>query len=292
LKHLVLGCALLAAACPALAADVETPAAAAPGEVTSTTVAADVAAPAVATDIAAPATACCTVPAGTVVELEVGELMNSSRAKRGDKFALRLHSPITVGDHVLVPAGATGVGEVVHAAAARGGGAPGELLLAGRYLEYGGQQWPLRGLKVSVSGKNNYQLTANLTIVIGVFSMFVRGHEIEVPMGTRVEAKLAQPMQLPSTMEAQVATAAGETHAVAATAAPAPTHTTIAPAATGTPAAIGADTAPATTRTTAAAAEGANAPATPAATPSPTTPADAADAEGSTRNTSTTQESR
>ncbi|QSX79516.1 cupin domain-containing protein [Agrilutibacter solisilvae] len=143
----------------------------------------------------APEAPCCRLPQGTLVELEIGEIINSARHKRGDKFPLRLRSPIKVGDVVVVPAGTTGVGEIVHAMPARGGGKPGELLLAGRYLEFAGQQLPLRGLKVSTSGRDTYGLSLGLAYAVGPFAMFVRGHEIEVPAGTAVDAKLAQDTQ-------------------------------------------------------------------------------------------------
>jgi hypothetical protein len=136
------------------------------------------------------------------VELEIVELINSSQRKRGDKFGLRLQAPIMLGGITVVPAGITGVGEVVHAMPARGGGKPGELLLAGRYLEFAGQQFALRGLKASVSGAHMYNPAFAVGTAIGPFAMFIRGHEIEIPPGARVTAKLANDLVLPGLPDA------------------------------------------------------------------------------------------
>ncbi|MFD0740021.1 hypothetical protein ACFQZQ_12120 [Lysobacter koreensis] len=153
-----------------------------------------------AADVATAApTACCRIAAGTVVELEITEPVSSSRHKRGDRFGLRLHAPLTLAGATAIPAGVIGVGEIVHAAAARGGGKPGELLLAARHLEHGSVQWPLRGLKLGSSGKDSTAAALGAALVIGPFAHFIRGHEIEIPAGTRVNAKLAQDVVLPAT---------------------------------------------------------------------------------------------
>lgn len=152
---------------------------------------------------AAPSPAACHgLCAGTVVELEITDRLNSAERKRGDRFGLRLVSGLVVDGVELVPAGATGVGEVVHASAARGGGKPGELLLAGRYLEFQGRQLPLRGLKLGVAGKSNAELALAVSFAAGPFAMFIRGREIEIPAGTPVHAKLAQDVSFDAPMPA------------------------------------------------------------------------------------------
>src|SRR6478672_2581342 len=62
--------------------------------------------------------ACCTVPALTVVEIEIVDDVNSKTAHPGDHFALRLAEPLALNGRVVLPAGTSGVGEVVHAAKA------------------------------------------------------------------------------------------------------------------------------------------------------------------------------
>lgn len=152
---------------------------------------------------AAPEHACCRVPANTVVDLEILDLLSSYQHKRGDKFRLRVVTPVVIGGTSLIAAGTLGVGEVVHAAAARGGGAPGELLIAARSLDIDGQPTPLRGLKLGVTGGDNSGMALGVAFAAGPFAMFIRGQEIEIPAGTRVNAKVAQdvilpPVQIPS----------------------------------------------------------------------------------------------
>lgn len=142
------------------------------------------------------AAACCRVAAGTVVALEILDPLNSSQRKRGDKFALRVVTPFVADGRELIPAGTTGIGEVVHAAAARGGGAPGELLIAARSLDVRGQSVPLRGLKLGVTGIDNSGMALGVSFAAGPFALFIRGREIEIPALTRVEAKVASEITL------------------------------------------------------------------------------------------------
>jgi hypothetical protein len=140
---------------------------------------------------------CCRVVAGTVIDLEIAEPITSWQHKRGDKFQLRLAQPLVVDGRLLVPAGTTGVGEIVHAAAARGGGAPGELLIAARHLDVDGGQLLLRGMKLGGSGGDNSGMAFGVSFAAGPFAMFIRGHEIEIPAGARAYAKVAEDAVLP-----------------------------------------------------------------------------------------------
>lgn len=135
--------------------------------------------------------ACCTVPANTTVELEILDRLNSSQHKRGDKFRLRVAEPLVLHGVTLIPSGIQGIGEVVHAAAARGGGAPGELLIAARWLDVDGQTLRLRGLKLGVTGGDNSGMAIGVSFAAGPFAMYIRGREIEIPAGTRVNARTA-----------------------------------------------------------------------------------------------------
>lgn len=139
----------------------------------------------------APSVTCCSLPDGTIVDLEIVDVLNSSRQRRGDRFAIRVTVPVLVDGQTVIPAGTTGIGEVVHAAAARSGGAPGELLIAARTLDVGGQSVPLRGLKLARTGQDNTAMAIGASVAIGPFAMFIRGREIEIPASTEVVAKLA-----------------------------------------------------------------------------------------------------
>jgi hypothetical protein len=135
---------------------------------------------------------CPAIAEGTPVLLELLDPVNSATAKRGDRFRLRLVDDIASGDRIIVPAGTEGVGEVVHADASRGGGKPGELSLAARYLQQQAHTIPLRGLKLGGHGKDTIRAATVAAAGIGPFALFIHGKEIEIPAGTQATAKLAQ----------------------------------------------------------------------------------------------------
>lgn len=130
--------------------------------------------------------------AGQPLELELLEAVSSGQHKNGDRFALRLAAPLLADGAEVIPAGTTGIGEVIHASPSRAGGKPGELLLAARHLEFSGRLVPLRAMKLSARGKDQVNASLAVSVVTGPFGLFVRGGEIEIPAGTRAQAKLAQ----------------------------------------------------------------------------------------------------
>ena len=138
------------------------------------------------------ATPCCRVDANSIVDLETTEPISSRDRKHGDLFGLRLHTSLIRDGVVVVPAGTTGVGEIVHADRARGGGKPGELILAARYLQVGDRQVRLHALKLGATGKDNSGTAMAASMAIGVFAQFIHGGEVEVPTGTLAQAKLLE----------------------------------------------------------------------------------------------------
>ena len=155
---------------------------------------------------AAPAleAACCTVPARTPVEIELLDTINSKANHSGESFAFRLAAPLTIDGRVLVPAGTTGVGEVVHAERARFGGRAGELILAARYLDFNGTRIALRTLRVgaqhgrdSSATINNVNLALAATVpALSLVAFMIAGGEVNVPAGTRASAQIAAEIQL------------------------------------------------------------------------------------------------
>lgn len=172
---------------------------------------------------ATPTGDCQCLPAGTLVELEIDQVLSSAAQKRGDRFVIKLHAPILHGETVLMPTGTGGVGEIIHAERSRGGGKPGELLIAARYLDAGGVQVPLRGLKFGGQGKDNSDVALGAAMAIGLFAHFIRGREIEIPAGTVVTAKLAQDFPLHAA-DAEHSSEAATPAASSTTATPASTN--------------------------------------------------------------------
>lgn len=137
-------------------------------------------APAEQVAVAGPVTAA----KNTLVTIALGEPLGSNTNKPGDKFVITLAEPLVIDGRVLLPAGTTGVGEVVHSAPSGLGGRSGELLLAARYLEADGVRIPLKGFQFAAVGRDT---TMGSLWALGL----VKGGQIIVPAGTRGTAKLA-----------------------------------------------------------------------------------------------------
>jgi hypothetical protein len=145
------------------------------------------------------------VPKLTVVTLEILADLSSDQSKSLEGFPLRLAQPIELNGTTLIPAGALGKGEVVHAKKAGGGGSPGELVIAARYLEIGGRQLPLRSLRLAAVGEskinsvNTLNTAAAATVpVAAIVGFLIKGGETSVASGTLVEAKVAQDFEVPA----------------------------------------------------------------------------------------------
>lgn len=145
-----------------------------------------------------PAAANAHIAADTLVRIELAAEVNSKTGKRGDKFPIRLASPIVVDGHIAAPAGAAGEGEVVYAEAGKGGGAPGKLVLAARYVEVGGQRIALKAFHLGDSGDDEFTQMRVAAQFIGPAVMFMNGHDVDYPVGTRANAKVAADIDLPA----------------------------------------------------------------------------------------------
>lgn len=135
----------------------------------------------------------------TPVLLDITGPVSSKTSNSLDTFAFTVAEPVMAGDVVAIPAGATGVGEIVHAKKAGGMGAAGELVLAARYVELGGRRVRLRSTAIDAEGKsrvngvNALAAAGAATILpVAVLGFFIKGGEIELPAGTRLIARLAE----------------------------------------------------------------------------------------------------
>lgn len=161
----------------------------------------------VAPEPAAPTTPCGAIASGLclqaltplVIRIEAG--ISSRTAKTGETFALTLAEPLVIDGRVVLPAGISGQGEVVHAKGT-GLGVGGELVLAARFLAIDGSQLRLRSMRVGVHGKDQQGLTFATAAMIGLPAMFIRGKHIEIPAGTLAEAKTAQPFVVQTSVPA------------------------------------------------------------------------------------------
>lgn len=132
----------------------------------------------------------------TPVVLELAEPVGSKKSQVGDHFSLRLRDPIIVDGKIVAPAGIIGVGEVIHVAKAGFGGKPGEILIAARYLEWGSIRFPLRSMRIGVSGDDRTGQAVAAGMVLLPLAFVIPGGEIEIPAGTSATARLAADVPL------------------------------------------------------------------------------------------------
>jgi len=138
------------------------------------------------------------IPALTPVVIEVVPALGSRISKTGDLFAIRLVEPVMLDGTTVMPAGAGGMGEVVHAKKPGGSGAPGELVLAARFLEVDGRQLRLRSMNYADAGESKYKTVNNLLIAssatfpaASLIGFAITGKDTNVAAGTVVSAKTA-----------------------------------------------------------------------------------------------------
>ncbi|MFW2351220.1 hypothetical protein [Qipengyuania sp.] len=141
----------------------------------------------------------------TPVVIEILEPLGSKTSASLDGYRIRLAEPIVVDGTEVVPAGAEGMGEVVHAKKAGGMGAAGELVLAARYLTVDGRQLKLRSMELleTAEGKDRMGTVHALNVAsaaspipIGLIGYFIGGGNIEIPAGALASAKLAAPFEI------------------------------------------------------------------------------------------------
>ena len=106
---------------------------------------------------------------GTAVELMVTKEVDSRSAKEGDRFKLRVNSPVIANGIAVVPVGATAWGEVTYVDGTGAGGNKGRLAAKLLYID-------LPGGPLAISGSQGTEGKANTAgVVIGVVSFGLLG---------------------------------------------------------------------------------------------------------------------
>lgn len=129
----------------------------------------------------------------TLFELETVDTISSRHSHAGNFFGLRLREPLRYGAVELVPAGTMVRGQVTHASENRFGGMAGELVLAARYVQLPQGRIRLRA-SIGASGKANTGGAATARVLFGIVGGFVQGKDKELPAGTPLSARLAEPV--------------------------------------------------------------------------------------------------
>jgi hypothetical protein len=137
------------------------------------------------------------LPAMTPVYIKIGQEVSSKKNKAGERYPIVLAEDVRVDGQVVIPAGAAGEGEVVHAARSSMGGKPGELILAARFLKVGDVDVPLRSFVMGRAGKDRSNEALAAAIVAGPLGLFVVGGVVIVPRDAVATAKTAVEVELP-----------------------------------------------------------------------------------------------
>jgi hypothetical protein len=133
-----------------------------------------------------------TLPAMTPVDIEIITPLNSKTVQIGQSFDIRLRQAITLNGITVVPVGASGKGEVIHATKARAMGRAGEIILAARFIEFGSQKIPLRSFRFGeTTGESNRDQALAAGIVFLPAMFVISGGNINIPSGTKAAAKTA-----------------------------------------------------------------------------------------------------
>ena len=90
------------------------------------------------------------------------------------------------------------MGEVVYAEHGGGGGSPGKLVLAARYLDVGGVRVRLKAFNLAAGGESEFREMQVAAEFIGPLVLLVDGHDVAYPVGTRARAKVAEAIALPA----------------------------------------------------------------------------------------------
>lgn len=139
--------------------------------------------------------------AGRPILIELAQEVSTKRQRRGDVFDIRLAEAIVLDGQTVIPAGATGRGEVVDASPGGIAGRPAKLILAARYLDYPGGRLAIRGFKMAATGRDNASLAIALsaTPYVGILALGISGGDVDYPAGTRAIAKVSMDSDLPDT---------------------------------------------------------------------------------------------
>jgi len=140
------------------------------------------------------------IPGRTPVAITIMADLDSKQNHEGDKFPIALASAVTIDNVPVLPSGALGEGEVVHAARARAAGKPGELIINARFVSCNGVRVPLGHLHFMATGDDRSHNPLFLAPYVFVSAAFVSGGQMRIMHGTRVEAQTTAEVRLPHAM--------------------------------------------------------------------------------------------
>ena len=150
------------------------------------------------------------LPAMTLVMLRMSERVNSDRSAAGYRFHFTVSEPVRSAGRIVIPVGAQGEGEVIHAAESGGHNHPGELVLAARFVRVGAEEVKLRSFVAGATDR------ANDALAVPIFDRHTgggRGDPANLGRGGVASARTAVAVRLPA-IESDPAESADSAQAV------------------------------------------------------------------------------
>ena len=134
----------------------------------------------------------------TLLTLQLDRALASDLSKPGERFPISLSEPLLRDGAVILPAGLTGEGEVIHAAKAGWGGKAGELIINARFLTCGGQRVPIGKLRFFAPGENRVGQAFAASMVLTPAMFFISGGNAALPLGAKIQARVTADVTLPT----------------------------------------------------------------------------------------------
>jgi hypothetical protein len=145
---------------------------------------------------------CCSVPAGTVIEVALSRAITTRRAKAGESFPLHLAAPLIVNGQIILRAGTPGVGEVIESARPGLGGKGAKMVLDARYLIVHRRHIAIDGLQLAAAGHDNATAAQVVGLggigfaPLGFVGLAIQGGDVSFPENTKAQASIAANVSL------------------------------------------------------------------------------------------------
>ena len=156
-----------------------------------------VAAFAAAIIVSTPAMSQVKVPEGTEFSIRLEDALSSSSATEGDRFTISLDEDVKLADGTVLRAGYRGVGEVIEARDNGMLGKSGKLNVRLLYLKVGDNRIKLRANK-GAKGDVRVGATVVTAILFWPAAPFIKGKDVGLKKGTRMNAYVEQDVELAS----------------------------------------------------------------------------------------------
>lgn len=130
----------------------------------------------------------------TPIELMATKEVSTADVSPGTRFKLRVNRPVTVGEKIVIPVGASAYGEVITAEDSGGLGKSGRMTARLLYVQLGNAEIPLDG---QTSAKGTGAGSAGVaTLFTGLAGLFHRGNNAKIKAGELLSGFIAEDVWL------------------------------------------------------------------------------------------------